>query len=545
MIWLGLSMASIAWAAATPLGASPDEPAHIIKAAAVARGEFLGDPTGEPAVTEVSVPEGIAEAQSWACYAFNPAISAACIPAPQSGLGLDDARTSAGLYNPAYYVIVGWPSLFIENAEAAVLAMRSISAVVCSFFLAVSFVLLLRVAGKLLAGLAFFASLTPMVLFLSGAVNPNALEIASGLAFTAGLLYLTRPPPASRSGIVYVVVALSGFVLVNTRGLSPLWAALAGTLVLVATPASTLKILLRTREVWITMGVVLLGVTLAAAWLIRTNTLSSMGVFPGAGETEPATAFLEMLINRTFDPGVVGVFGWLDTPAPPWSFAVSSGLLAIVLLLSLVTGRGRSWWAATGSLALTLLVPPIVQALSVSRSGYIWQGRYTLIAVCFTLFLSAVACAASGVMARVPTSIERRIVVVVGLSVVTSQVLSLLTTLNRYGGTPGYPFVSFLTATTWTPPLGGILWLGVLTAGLCVVVYAWQVSDKVDRFDGTTATNGSYDGDAFESARRVASSGPAKSATDFRSNNSGTPVDQVKQRLSKIMSHTRPADGNR
>lgn len=43
----------VTWSFATPLGAASDEPAQIIKAAAVARGEFLGqnatnhrDPSG-------------------------------------------------------------------------------------------------------------------------------------------------------------------------------------------------------------------------------------------------------------------------------------------------------------------------------------------------------------------------------------------------------------------------------------------------------------------------------------------------------------------
>lgn len=220
VIWAGISMASVAWAMATPMGASPDEPAHIVKAASVVRGQFIGDSTDQPAVTTVMVPEGLADSRAWACYAFQANQTAGCQPPFVSNDKLVPARTSAGMYNPVYYAVVGWPSVLTDNPRVAVYGMRTISAILSSFFFAVAMTAMLAFRRPLIAGFATIAIITPMVLFLMGSVNPNALEISAGAALLSLLLLLVRGPRIRHQRLALVSLSAAGVLLASSRGLS-------------------------------------------------------------------------------------------------------------------------------------------------------------------------------------------------------------------------------------------------------------------------------------------------------------------------------------
>ena len=151
--FVGLSLLSTAWAVATPLSASPDEPAHIIKAAAVVRGQLIGEPTSRQGFTTVTIPSAVGNAWAWTCPAYHPQTTADC----QVITGDSTVRstvTSAGLYNPTYYALVGWPSLVFSTPHAAVYSMRFVSGLICSFFLAVAFTALMLLKRTFFAGLA-------------------------------------------------------------------------------------------------------------------------------------------------------------------------------------------------------------------------------------------------------------------------------------------------------------------------------------------------------------------------------------------------------
>ncbi len=480
VVWAALSIASIAWAASTPLGGSPDEPAHIVKAAAVVRGEFIGSLTASPAVTSVEVPIGLSEAAGWTCYAFNAGVGADCIGPIDSGLNLHRATTSAGLYNPIYYAMVGWPSLVIPDTQTAVLAMRAFSGILSSFFLAFAFTFLLKLVPPAIAGVSFFTALTPMVLFLSGAVNPNSLEIATGAALTVGLLCVILEVRGPRQPVILGFIAASGFLMANARGISPLWLALIGIAALIVSPWHRVRSLLAQRGVLIALAVIGLGVLLAGAWLLSTGTLGAMGVFPGAGQTSAARGFYEMLVNRTFDPGVIGVFGWLDTPAPGIVYFIWVGLFAAIVFGAFAIARGRMLYGFLFALASLLLAPPIVQALSVEKSGYIWQGRYTLVAFVFTALFGAVAIGRNRFVvsrAQVPNGI----VVVMGVAVLIGQIYSMTTAINRYSGRAASSIVGFLNNPTWTPPGGSVIWIILLAIGMLVPLILWYASHALSR----------------------------------------------------------------
>lgn len=471
--WVALTLASTAWAVTTPLSASPDEPSHIIRAASVVRGEFIGKNTRDPALKKVDVPVGIAQAWKWTCYAYQPTVSAACIAPTVNGLELRTAPTSAGLYNPTYYAIVGLPSLVLENTRIDVYAMRALSGLLSSFFLAFTFTVLLRMMRPLLAGAAFFAALTPMVLFLNGSVNPNSIEIAGGEALAVGLLTLSVRGAAKYQNAILAITATAGVLLANSRGLSPLWMALIGAAVLIFAPFSEIRRLVRQRNAIIALAVMAAGVVFAALWILLTGTLSTMGSFAGAGQTSPIRAFFVMLVDQSADPGIVGFFGWLDTPAPNLVFFIWSGLLGSLMILSLAVASGRARLSLLFSLATLFLGPPIIQAASVAKSGYIWQGRYTLVAVVSAVIFAAFALGSSSYGVAIRRRTATRLVSVIGILVLVGQLDSLVVALRRYSA-PGSPSVfTFLTAPSWAPPAGALPWLVLALASLSALILLW------------------------------------------------------------------------
>jgi hypothetical protein len=473
-------MVAVAWAGATPLGASPDEPAHIIRAASVVRGEVLGENTDEAAVTRVHVPAGIAMAHSWPCYAFHPQVTAACAPGTIDGGAMTSATTTAGLYNPTYYALVGWTSLVTDDTSRSVMMMRVVSATLVSFFMAIALSALIRLRPALITGLGFITAATPMYVFLAGAVNPNALEVSAGAALAASLLLIARRFGTIRIRIWLSAVAASGLLLAQSRGLSPLWMALIASAAVLSSPRATLAALVRRWEVQATV-VVLAGATVAAVlWSVVTGTLTSMGAFPGAGQVSPIAAFATTLIGRTIDGGLVGVFGWLDTPAPPFVFAWWAFLSMALGVAALILGRGRMLAGFLVALGGFVLIPPIVQGIAIQSSGFIWQGRYALIG-----FAAAVIWAAAALgdrLDRQPWSScdARRLVIVVGSITVLAHLSAFIAALKRYSVGLDGSWPQFVRDPLWEPPFGASLWTLLLALGLAAMVFYWYRATRAE-----------------------------------------------------------------
>lgn len=475
LVWFLLFVAGAAWAAATPLGASPDEPAHIIKAASVVRGELLGEPTRAPAVRSVTVPEGLANSSSWPCYAFDGAAEASCITEVSDEWTDTRADTSAGLYNPTFYALVGWPSLLIDDASAAVMGMRFVNALLTAFFLSCAIAAMLAISRSRIVVAGVAASITPMVFFLNGSVNPNGIEIAAGAALLASLLLLVRRDVV-RPGPWLVTVAASGVLLAQSRGLSPLWLGLFGITSLIAARPGRLGRLLKEWKVWVALLALLAGVAAAGAWIVSTNTLGSMGVFPGAGEVSPRQAFVEMLLARSLDPGYVGVFGWLDTPAAPLAYVAWSFLACAVVAVAAAVSRRRDLAALAFAGLVFVLVPPVVQAASVSTSGYIWQGRYGLVAYVGVIIVAAVLGADScPTFSDSAKQMLRRFDIMLIAVVGVAHAFTLLHATKRYSVGTDADWLTFFTQPEWSPPLGAFVWpilVGVAIVGVLVAMRA-------------------------------------------------------------------------
>jgi len=139
--WLLFSALGVLWALATPIGASPDSPSQVARAASVVRGQWVGPAVPGPTSnvsTSVRVPQTYAFSGAIVhCYMFKENVSAACASPPEQSSRTVMATTHVGRYLPAYYLAVGWPSL-ITTSVTGVYLMQAASAVLCAMFLALA-----------------------------------------------------------------------------------------------------------------------------------------------------------------------------------------------------------------------------------------------------------------------------------------------------------------------------------------------------------------------------------------------------------------------
>jgi hypothetical protein len=454
--WICLALGMALWSIATPIGAAPDEPAHLIKAASVSRGELVGAPAKEG--RRVTVPEYIAFTPAQTCYAFNSAASAACSPTDSKKPDRSvSSSTTAGLYNPLYYTLVGWPSLLAHD-DSGVYWMRVVSGIIVSFFLALVVAMVATWRKGVLPLVGILAATTPMVVFLGGTVNPNSLEITATLAAFVAMLAVVRRVGEQRITPVLVVLGVSAAVAANMRGLSVLWLAVVLLTPLLLLTRVRLIELLKQRQVQITIASIIVAVAAALIWVLATNSLgaglsatpSAADAAPGVG-TSPVLGFIwTALFTFNYGEQLVGVFGWLDTPAPPFVMFVWAALAGVLTVLALVLTKGKALLVGIILSAAVLLAPPLLQAVYIYRGGVIWQGRYTL-----PLFVCAALWLATALAERVSLSrgAANRLLVIVTVLTGAAQLLAFATALRRYtvGLTAGW---QTLLHPLWSPPAG-------------------------------------------------------------------------------------------
>jgi Predicted membrane protein (DUF2142) len=374
------------WSLTTPLFAVPDEPAHVIRAAAIVRGDLLGkgrkgEPdyvryVSAPAIFDsVTIPYSGDPHLKTVCFAFNRNITPACLSFSGS-TKVRPVATQVVQYPPLYYGIAGAASLGLGSVSG-VLLMRGATILVCAALVAWAYWSTRRAPNPFPALFGLILAVTPMTLFLFGSVNPSALEIAAGIALwaTGGMLVLEAPSRIDPR--LVAATGVSATLLTLSRSPSPLWVALIAIVLAVFAPAGALRRLARdlTCRIW---GVIVVVATVAqTAWIVAFDALGKQG---GTGVHEPASA----LVRGAFGMSgglylqMIGVFGWLDTPAPFITYLLWTIMLGGLTALALLAGRRRQCVALIGLLAAVTLVPPVIVAAKAHEQGFNWQGRYTL-----------------------------------------------------------------------------------------------------------------------------------------------------------------------
>jgi hypothetical protein len=450
------------WILATPLMAYPDEPAHTIKAAAVARGQFFPSPGQSFGHgVHVEVPSYIANVQSQMCFAFLKDKTADCAPE----IPLDDTSptigvTSAGLYNPLYYWLVGLPSLVL-NGSPAIYAMRIVSGLLSAAAYAAGFTALSRLRRPQWPVIAAVAASTPMVLFLASGINPNSLEVAVAMAAFCGLVsILDNSNQLHRAKPGILTVGLAAITLANTRNVSLLWLLCGGVTAFVFYKRTHIAQIFRNKLVLIICSITAVGLALGIAWnflMLRAPAAAGeapLGISNFNGEVRPYNAFLTMM-DRTFDyvTQYIGVAGWLDTPMPQGVYMFWNMVLIALMLLVFTVRPYRAQVGFWVALVLLVAVPAFVQAAIVNVSGMIWQGRYSLPIFIIATISAGLALRFKKLANDVPS--HRRLGRVMVIAACVAHVYGFLYALRRYVvGLPDFGnWQTMITVPSWQPPL--------------------------------------------------------------------------------------------
>ena len=484
-VWLTAFLAffalSAAWALASPLSSVPDEPWHMVKAAATVRLQLHGTPitvtthngrvTNHVPMTGYRLPAAYSFLTNLhECYFNNGHVTAACAKHLTAQPGTELAGTTAGSNNPLYYLAVGWPSL-LSRGPLGMYGMRLVSAALSSAMLAGAMVTAFQWSRRRRYPMAaVLAAATPMVLFLNGSVNPNSLEASSAILLWAAILSLLTDPRPELVPRLLTRAGVATVALVSVRQLGPAWALVIVVCAALAGQSGALRAVLRHPAVWLwtaVVGVVGLG---SIAWTAKFSVLGG-----GAAVVHPDLTF-SVAAKHTFSLSVdylrqmVGFFGWLDVRAPYhlaelWFLPV----LALVAAAS-AAGKLREVAALAVLAASVIAIPVLAQGEQAASLGYIWQGRY-LLAVAAGLPLLAAAILAK----RRPRHewlhrTATRLPLAVTASTAVLGFLMFATTLRRYAvGTHGS---LLLIDPAWTPPgtVVGVVLLYLAGAALAALI---------------------------------------------------------------------------
>lgn len=440
---------------------APDEPAHTIKAAAVAHGQWLGEKAstqGQP--LQVRVPEYIANLSTVpSCYATRPDRDASCAPNIREwGNKEKTAGTTAGNYNPTYYFVTGLPSI-LTSGQKALYGMRAVSAVWCSVFFALTVAIAHNIWGKRVPVVVALLAVTPMSLFLAGTINPNSVEIAATLCFFVSA-YAAFDKALGSSRYIGLAFGASAFVVANLRALSIAWLAIA---LLAALALRWRRGVVRDGFRALSVGVPLaaVGVVLGLVWFAVANSFESLGGVPV--KDTPDQVFLYMM-EWTFDFArqYVGVVGWLDTALPTVVFVVWDAAVALVLVGALALWDGRRRIVLLTLMLGIAVGPAILQIPAASQVGYIWQGRYILPLVLVLLVAAGAAFAKVDLRGRA----ARFVTAFVLFSMATANSYGFLWVMRRYvtGIGPATKWEDLWAIPAWQPPGGWPLLVGMYAA---------------------------------------------------------------------------------
>jgi Predicted membrane protein (DUF2142) len=478
VVGVGVALVLICWAATIGRYGGPDEPAHVLRAHAVAHGDLLGDPADglPPGYRTVTVPSSLGTGDP-ACYRHDPTVTSGCAAGEQGGVV--SVATSAGTNPPLYYALVGLPVRLFGAADDPLAYRLAAVALVAIALGLVAARLRTTPTRRALA----LAAVAPSAWFLWGVVNPNALEIA--LVALAATGVVGRPAPKETSGphddavdaasdaatsdCWWVSIPLA--IAIAMRPIAAVWAVTVIVLAVLAARRDRRLATVRQRAVLVVPPVLM--VAAVAAWNAWSGLVVDDERTAGTGSTFHAVASSAGGLPRTAAE-LVASMGWLEYWAP-WPAVVAWGVAVGSIAAA---GRPRvptsNWLVLAAAL---VLVPVAFEVAWYERVGLIWQGRYSLPVAAIAV---VVACASPTTAAH--PSRTRWLPMVAVVAAAAGVQLTFWNAARRYAvGTDGsWWFRDADDSSRWLGPGTWVAVHGVLVSVAAVVAVralrAWQVS---------------------------------------------------------------------
>ncbi len=464
-VWL------LAWVMATPPFSAADEWAHYLRALGIREGRLIGDRVTEgnhfqdfsPAQRRfllqtsraLDVPAGMSH-KGYACNAYHGLDSARCVTAVVPLPGPDRDVTVTGAYPPAFYLLPAAAMLRATTPTSALLRARLANAITCALLLLLAVWALAEAEPSTPALSAFIIGLSPMGLGTMAGLSPSGPEIAAGLTFSAGLCRLaTQAGAAPRA---WMACGVGGVALALARPLGTVWVILHLGIFFVLSGMEGPRQLVRhqRRRAW-GVGLAVLGALfLNRLWEYFQGARVPVTLLPGMKAWREAFKnYPEWLREQ------VGVFQYLDTKMPEWSY-FAWGLLLVALVARQWPRLPWAWRWRASVLALCILAVPLGLYVTVMRNSEFWlQGRYILPITCaLPLLFGAGPLTRAGLEGATR---GRGFCVALAGGVGLLQALAWYSNARRSAvGIEGPWF--FFSSAEWHPPLGWGLWATLVVA---------------------------------------------------------------------------------
>jgi hypothetical protein len=478
------------WSLAMPRYSGPDEPSHVVHAAGVVRGELTGVPIPhfEGWLTvRVPAPYALGIDQD-KCYQLSARLPASCEPPWPSDHATIDGLTYTGHYPPAYYAIVGLPTLVTSSVEGFY-AMRLVSALLAALFLGLCGLVVATWTRNSWLTLGILVAATPMAIYSAAVVNPSALEISAALClWVSGLVlvreHLSSPPP----GLV-AVVAVSAAALAAARAISPLWLAVIAVAFIAVSDLKVLSAMLRRSRIVQGCLVGVAGVVaLSLLWTVLAHALDVQQGLVRLSSHATAFDVLKAALKRegVWTQELVGIFGSHEVLAPLPTYLLWWAAGGVVAMLAILRGSRRDALTVVGLGAVCVLAPIALQFLHARDLGIVWQGRYILPVAMGIPILAAVVLGSRP--ARSTATKWLAPAVFIGLP--AASFLAFAEALRRYAVGVDGP-IAYLHPD-WQPPGGVACWLCINLAGsVAFAGVLWWLARCSRRLVGLDALQGS------------------------------------------------------
>lgn len=476
---VGYGLLLLAWALSNSPGSSPDEPAHLTKALGVATGQWSGreadyaaspefGPPQLPWINSVTrsfeVPRAATFGTIATCNAFRPDEPSTCIDRSlerRAGSGRSLEKTHVGSYQPAPYLPIGLAARAGgASAHLAVIFGRLVVASVSFGLIALAAASLWSAAWRGWSTLGLTVAVSPMVVFLGASLSPSGMEVAGGLAMSAGVIALSRTVEPRR--IAWVALGSGGAVMGLSRSTGPVWAVALLVLLLALSGVRGSVVRLRAGGRVAVVSLIAIAVAGAGTLLWDLALMPAPPRSPQPARIFEAVAHLPELLRQS-----IGVFGWLDTAMPALAYTAWRVMLLALIGLALLVGTRRDRLVLLAT-TLCVLVATIGLALvAVFPTGFGTQARYTL------PLAMAVPLLAGEILARrrhqlaglLPTNLPP---VFAGTAALV-HFIGWYANGRRHGvGTDGPMW--FIGRGEWSPPIGWAAWAIVAVAGSALLV---------------------------------------------------------------------------
>ncbi len=472
------------WALALPLLVGADEESHAVRAAAMVRGDVIGEKApqepGSLLLRDVKVPEAYGDAKDMSCVVHKRSVLPSCQPKFDGGNRLVTETTYQYRQPPAYYAVVGLPTLLFP-ARTGVYLMRLMGVLLSAAFLASAFASARELRRPALFA-ALFLAISPEVVFLMSTVTPNGLEATTAICLWTTLLVVARGArPADGRLVARAAIAL--IVLVNCRGLSPLFAFVCVVAIAFMMGRDQVRSLAARSDVrrWILAAGVLsvpaVGWIIAVSVKWRVDRVGN-GLFDSMGSTP-------RFLRQT-----VGVFAWEQAGfvavrelLPPVGFYLVWWAAVVLLLVVAFRFTTRGDGIVLGALiALFLWLPITIDGLNLPSTGYFWEGRHGLPLYAGVVLVGGLLAAGAPERTGARRNASAQVWTVVSGIVVAAQSFALLTVLHRFGvGEDGsWNPIDFLFSPRWSPGLPAWLAVVLLTGAMAALVVATVRDQRVE-----------------------------------------------------------------